>query len=107
MAKPIHELQLNSCRCRQFIASLLARINHILNKNAVALGGVCHHHVRYRSDKLAVLDNRAARQECGQVGTTLFYNFLTVSTLLVKKIVLGGSILAYILTQTNAGKLFC
>ena len=59
-----------------------------------------------RADELAVLDNRAARQGCGQVGTTHFYNFLTVLTPFVKKIVLCGSILAYILTQTNTEKLF-
>ena len=49
---------------------------------------------------------RGARQECGQEGTTRFYNFLTDLTPFIKKIVLCGSILAYILAQTNAGKLF-
>ena len=37
---------------------------------------MCH-----RSDKLAVLDDGGARHECGQVGTTHFYNFLIVLTL--------------------------
>ena len=59
-----------------------------------------------RADELAVLDDGRARHECGQVGTTHFYNFLTVLTPFVKKIVLCCSVLAYILTQTNTEKLF-
>ena len=55
---------------------------------------------------LTVLPNRSARQECVQIGTTHFCVFLTVSTLFIKIIVLCRSILAYILTQTYAGKLF-
>ena len=37
------------------------------------------------ADKLAVLDNGRATHECGQEGTTHFYNFLTVSIPFVKK----------------------
>ena len=62
--------------------------------------------MRHRSHELAVLNYRAAAHECVQVGTTHFYNFLTVLTPFVKKIVLCGSILAYILTLTNTEKLF-
>jgi hypothetical protein len=62
--------------------------------------------VRHRADYFSVLDNRAARHECVQVGTTHFYNFLTVSTLFIKIIVLRRSILPYFLTQTNTKKLF-
>ena len=62
---------------------------------------MCH-----STHELAVLDNGAARHECVQVGTTHFYNFLTVSSPFVKKIVLCRSVLAYILTQTNTEKLF-
>ena len=62
--------------------------------------------MRHRTHKLAVLYDWAARHECVQVGTTYFYNFLTVSTPFVKKIVLCRSVLAYILTQTNTEKLF-
>ena len=75
--RTIHELQLNSCRFRQFIASDFARTQHILDKYTVSLGGICHHNVRDSADELAVLDNRAARHECVQVGTTVFYKKFT------------------------------
>ena len=52
------------------------------------------------------LDYRAARHECVQVGTTHFYNFLTVSTLFIKIIVLRRSILAYFATQTDVKGFF-
>ena len=60
----------NSCRVRQFIASRLARIQHILNKNSITLRRVCHHYVSNRTDKLSVLYDGAATHECGQEGTT-------------------------------------
>ena len=41
--------------------------------------------MRDRADELAVLDDWAAAHECVQVGTTHFYNFLTVLTPFVKK----------------------
>ena len=44
---------------------------HILNKDAVAAGGVRDHHVGNRSDELAVLDDRRAAQVCGQYRTTI------------------------------------
>jgi hypothetical protein len=62
---------------------------------------MCH-----RAHQLAVLDDGGAAHECVQVGTTHFYNFLTVSTLFIKIIVLRRSILPYFLTQTNTQKLF-
>ena len=40
----------------------LCRIQHILYKYSIPLGGICHHHVCHRAHELAVLDNRAARQ---------------------------------------------
>ena len=51
-------------RRRQFIASLLARIQHILDKNAVALGGVGDHNVCDSTSKLAVLDDTPFRRKC-------------------------------------------
>lgn len=45
---------------------------HILNKDAVACGGVADEDVGNGAHDLAVLDNGAARHECGQVGTTVF-----------------------------------
>ena len=74
---------------------------HILDENAVAYRGVVYHNVGDRADELAVLNDGRTAHECVQVGTTHFYNFLTVLTPFVKKIVLCGSILAYILTHTN------
>ena len=60
-------------------------VEHILNKYSVARGGIVDEHVRYRADQLAVLNDRRAAHECGQEGTTVFYNFLTILTLFVKK----------------------
>jgi hypothetical protein len=85
---------------------ILCRIQHILNKYSIPRGGIVNKNVGDSADELAVLYYGRARHECGQVGTTHFYNFLTDLTLFVKKIVLCGSILAYILTQTNTEKLF-
>jgi hypothetical protein len=84
----------------------LRRVQHIFNENAVTGCRIVYKNVGDRTDELAVLNNRATAHECVQVGTTHFYNFLTVSTLFIKKIVLYSSILAYILTQTNTEKLF-
>ena len=39
---------------------------HIFNKNAVARGRVVHKNVRGRAHQLAVLDDGAAAQVCGQ-----------------------------------------
>ena len=50
-------------------------IQHILNENAVPRGGIVYEDVRYSADKLAVLHNGRAQQECGQERTTHFYNF--------------------------------
>ena len=72
MAKPIHELWLNSCRPRQFIASHLTRIKHIFNEDAVALGRLVDGDVGNGADELTVLDDGRARHECGQEGTTNF-----------------------------------
>ena len=47
-------------------------IEHILNKNSVPRGGVADQHVRDRADELAILDDRAAAQVCGQERTTVF-----------------------------------
>ena len=53
----------------------ICRIKHIFNENSVARGGIVDEHVGHRVDEFTVLDDRAARHECGQVGTTLFMNF--------------------------------
>ena len=39
---------------------------HVFHKDPVAHGGIVDQHVRYRADKLAVLDDGAAAQVCGQ-----------------------------------------
>ena len=59
---------------------VLCRSQHILNENSVTRGGVVDEHVRHSSDELAVLDDGAARQECGQVGTTVFNEKFTKGT---------------------------
>ena len=48
---------------------------HILNKDPVPRGGIADQHVRDRTHKTSVLQDRAARHECGQVGTTNFVIF--------------------------------
>lgn len=53
------------------------------------------------ADQLAVLNDWAAAHECGQVGTTHFYNFLTVLTPFVKKNGIYHGVLACFLTQTD------
>ena len=68
---------------------------HIFDKDPVPRGGIVDQHVRDRADKAPVLQDRTARHECVQVGTTHFYNFLTVSTLFVKKKLLYCSVLAH------------
>ena len=50
----------------------LRGIQHIFNENAVPHGGIVYHNVGYSTDELAVLNDRAARHECGQEGTTHF-----------------------------------
>lgn len=45
-----------------FALSELSATVSIFSINSVAAGGISHQHVRYRADKLAVLDYRAARQ---------------------------------------------
>jgi hypothetical protein len=57
----------------------LRRVQHILDENAVSRSGIVYHYVRYRSDELAVLDDRRARHECGQDRTTKFVSFFIVS----------------------------
>ena len=60
-------------------------IQHILDEDAVACGGIVDENVGDGADKLAVLDDGRARHECVQVGTTHFYKLLIVSTLFIKK----------------------
>ena len=45
---------------------------HILGKDPVARGGVIDQDVGHGADELAVLNDRAARQVCGQLRTTSF-----------------------------------
>ena len=54
--RTIHEPLLNSCRSRQFIASYLARIQHILDEDAVAGCRVIDENVCHSSHQLAVLN---------------------------------------------------
>ncbi len=57
---------------RRFLYGRLRGIEHIFNKYPVACGGVADEDVGNGPHDLAVLDNGAARHECGQVGTTVF-----------------------------------
>ena len=51
---------------------VLHRIEHIFDKNAVALCGIVDHDVGDRTDELTVLNDGRAAQECAQVGITFF-----------------------------------
>ena len=55
----------------------MTRIQHILDKNAVARGGIVYENVGECADDLAVLNDGRAGQECGQQRTTLFNEKLT------------------------------
>lgn len=48
---------------------------HMLQQDAVALGGVIHQHMGHRSHKAPVLDDGAAAHDCVKIGTTIFLNF--------------------------------
>ena len=60
------------------------RAEHIFYKYSISHRGIVDHNVGDRADELAVLDDGRAAHEYGQVGTTVFYNFLTVSMLLLR-----------------------
>ena len=47
---------------RRLLHRHLCRVQHILNENAVARGGIVDEHVRNRADELAVLNDGRARQ---------------------------------------------
>ena len=49
----------------------MRRVEHILNENAVARGGVADEDVGDGADELSVLDDGAAAHECGQERTTV------------------------------------
>ena len=51
---------------------------HIFDEDAVAGGGVIDEDVGDGADELAVLNNGAARQVCGQERTTNFNRYLTM-----------------------------
>ena len=59
----------------------LRGVQHIFNENAVSRGGIVDEHVRYRADELAVLNDRRARHECGQVGTTIINRNLIIESI--------------------------
>ena len=50
----------------------LRGIQHILNENSVSRGGIIDEDVGNRADELAVPDEGAAAQVCGQERTTIF-----------------------------------
>ena len=55
-----------------FSLALRRGVPHILNENPVSRGRIVDQHVGHRAHELAVLKDRAARQECGQSKTTNF-----------------------------------
>ena len=54
---------------------------HIFNEDAIPRCGIADQHVRDRAHKVSVLDDRRARHECGQEGTTKFNRDLTVESI--------------------------
>ena len=59
----------------------LRGVQHILNENTVSRGGIIDQYVRDRSDELAVLNDRRARHECGQEGTTIINRNLIIESI--------------------------
>ena len=55
-----------------FSLSARHRVYHILDKDPVPRGRIVDQHVGDRTDELAVLNDWAAAQVCGQEGTTNF-----------------------------------
>ena len=53
-------------RLRRLCHVNVGSIQHILNKNPIPRRRIVYHYVCDGSDQLTVLDNRAARHECGQ-----------------------------------------
>ena len=51
---------------RRLLHRHLRLVEHILNENTVARGGIVDQLVGYRADQLAVLNDRRAAQVCGQ-----------------------------------------
>ena len=62
MTRAIHAPVISSARCLQ----------HVLQKNAIALSGVVHQNMRYSAYKFTVLDNGTAAHGCVKIGTTFF-----------------------------------
>ena len=50
---------------------------HILGEDAVARRGIVDQHVRHRAHELAILNDRAARQECGGERTNTLKNIIS------------------------------
>ena len=65
---PLQGLKTRFSPCQHWHAD-----EHIFGEDPVSHGGVTDHHVCDGSHELAVLNNRRARHECGQEGTTVFY----------------------------------
>ena len=54
------------------VISSARRLQHVLQKNAIALSGVVHQNMRYSAYKFTVLDNGTAAHGCVKIGTTFF-----------------------------------
>ena len=86
---------------RRFCHRHLCRRKHIFNENPVPRGGIVDEHVRDSSHELAVLNDRATRHECVQVGTTHLYKLLITLEPFVKKIIIFCRFQVYFVIQTN------
>ncbi len=58
------------------VISSARRLQHVLQKNAIALSGVVHQNMRYSAYKFTVLDNGTAAHGCVKIGTTFFLKYL-------------------------------
>ena len=65
---------------RRSLHRQLRFVQHIFNENSVPSCGVIDHNVGDSSDESAVLNDRRARHECVQVGTTIFEKLFTYSS---------------------------
>ena len=69
---------------------LSRRVQHILNKNPIALRWVIHENVGYRPHEFSILDDGTATHECVKCRTKLFSIFSDIFLKYVEKTSMGG-----------------
>ena len=71
----------------------LRGVQHILNEYSIPRCWIVDENVGDRPHELSVLDDGAARHECGQEGTTLFNEKFTKNAESDRTVTLGGNVI--------------